>query len=266
MAVHRLSDAVPFVVGELGGRAAKGGDSRAFRWRQWRYDGGGRLEILEPAGPAGGFLHRFLEQRGPGVHHVTLHVGDLDLACREAESLGFEVVGRDDSDPSRKEAFLHPGTALGIVVQLVEAAQRGDSDTASGGPLAGSLPDDPVPAPPGIGLFGLRLACGDLSRARALWCEVLAAEMAVVGSFLVARWPGSPVRLAIVERHDVEGPIAIELVCLRPVVLPQGPHPVLGATFEPVDPEAALAGPSVASTDENDEQEPYVLDSEDLEP
>jgi len=37
----------------------------AFRFWHWQYEGGGRLEVLEPAG-ADGFPHRFLAQRATG--------------------------------------------------------------------------------------------------------------------------------------------------------------------------------------------------------
>ena len=78
--VPRIADALPFLVGELGGRPAGAGLTRAFAFRQWHY-GAGKLEVLEPAGAPGGFMHRFLERRGPGVHHVTFEVPDIDAAC-----------------------------------------------------------------------------------------------------------------------------------------------------------------------------------------
>src|SRR5262245_32435447 len=94
--VPRIADVLPFVVGELGGRPAGGGLTRAFAFRQWHF-GGGRLEVLEPAGAPAGFMHRFLDRRGPGVHHVTFEVPDIDATCARAESMGFSVVERDDS-------------------------------------------------------------------------------------------------------------------------------------------------------------------------
>src|SRR5262245_45699629 len=114
-----IADTLPFLVGELGGRPAGGGLARAFAFRQWVF-GLGKLEVLEPAGPAGGFMHRFIERRGPGVHHVTFEVPDLDASCAAAEASGFAVVERDASDPDWAEAFLHPKTSMSIVVQMVE--------------------------------------------------------------------------------------------------------------------------------------------------
>src|SRR5204862_390363 len=83
-------------VGGRGGAPAHGGPSGAYTFGQWRFANGGVLEILEPLG-ADGFLHRFLAQRGPGIHHVTFRVPRLRPACDRAEAAGYTIVGHDDS-------------------------------------------------------------------------------------------------------------------------------------------------------------------------
>src|SRR5207245_10905959 len=103
LAGPRLADAPAFLVGELGGAAAHGGPSGAYTFAQWRFKDGGRLEVLEPRG-ADGFLHRFLAQRGPGIHHVTFIVPSLRGVCEHAEAAGHAIVGYDDSNPDWREA------------------------------------------------------------------------------------------------------------------------------------------------------------------
>ncbi len=115
-----MAAAPGFLVGELGGAPYHGGPSGAYTFGQWRFAGGGVIEILEPLG-ADGFLHRFLAQRGPGIHHVTFRVPSLREACDRAEKHGYKIVGFDDSHREWQEAFLHPKQALGIVVQIVES-------------------------------------------------------------------------------------------------------------------------------------------------
>jgi methylmalonyl-CoA/ethylmalonyl-CoA epimerase len=222
VAVLRLCDVTPFVVGELGGRPAYGAAGSAFRFWQWRFAGGGRLEVLEPMGDDG-FLHRFLAQRGPGVHHVTFTVPSLREACRRAEAQGYAVVGFDDSDPRWAEAFLHPKQALGIVVQIVESKSGGGG---AGGKRRWASPPAPEP-PPAVTLLGLR------TRARAQWRDLLGGEVAEgAGGQLTCRWPGSPLRLSVeIDPAADEGPVAIEIASDRPLALPDGPHPVLGAVF-----------------------------------
>jgi methylmalonyl-CoA/ethylmalonyl-CoA epimerase len=127
--VPAISGVARLIGGTLGGRPRGAGPGRGFRWCQWEFEGGGALEVLEPAGPADGFLHRFLAQRGPGVHHATFKVPDIRIALDHAKALGFHVVGFDDSQPSWLEAFLHPKSTPGLVVQIVEAhPEKEDSE------------------------------------------------------------------------------------------------------------------------------------------
>src|SRR5262249_30192598 len=161
------TDGPSVLVGALGGRpTGDGGPSGAYTWGQWGFAGGGRLELLEPLG-ADSFLHRFLAAHGPGVHHVTFVVRDLQEACDRAVAHGYPIVGFADSDPSWAEAFLHPQGALGIVVQLVESRASGIARrpwTAPAGP-----PSPPAP----VTILGLRMRVRSLERADTQWSRIL---------------------------------------------------------------------------------------------
>lgn len=220
----RITDAAPFLSGVLGGTPHAGAASTVFRWAAWRYEDGGMIEALEPLG-ADGFLHRFLAQRGPGVHHVTFKVPSTRAACDRAREAGLAPVGFDDSDPDWIEAFLHPKESLGIVVQLAESPE-GDGDPG--------LPPPDVPgAPTPVTVLGLRLRAHSRERADRQWIGILQGVAVETGRGEVTyRWPGSPMRLVVeVDPHGEEGPRAIELASTRPLELPAGPHPVLGAVF-----------------------------------
>ena len=105
--MSRIADATEMLVGTLGGVPAHGEPSGVFRWHVWTFEGGGAVEILEPMGDHG-FLHRFLAERGPGVHHVTFKVPSLDEVCARAERAGYDVVGRDDRDPELEGGIPSP--------------------------------------------------------------------------------------------------------------------------------------------------------------
>lgn len=224
--LSRMADAAPFLSGTLGGVPDAGQLSGVFRWGTYAFAGGGSIEVLEPRGVSG-FLHRFLAERGPGIHHVTFTVPRLDEVCARAEAQGYGIVGRDDSDPFWKEAFLHPKQALGIVVQFAEPGP------SPGGPPSMAPPPGISGAPPPVTVLGVKMRCQSGERAMTQWATVLQGEAAdgPRGS-LVFSWPGSFMRLAVeIDPVQNEGPIAIEVLSPRRLRLPPEPHPVLGAVF-----------------------------------
>lgn len=123
MAVRTIDPSDPFIA-LVGGTMFDEGVSEPgqFRWIQYRLPGGGVLEVIAPltADDPDHFITRFIAERGEGLHHVTLKVTNLVEAIAVAEQLGFRVIGHDDSDPMWKEAFVHPRSAHGVLVQLAE--------------------------------------------------------------------------------------------------------------------------------------------------
>lgn len=225
--VRAIADAVPFVVGELGGLPFEGGPNPGFRWAQWKFAGGGCLELIEPSGPREDFLHRFLAKHGPGVHHVTFKVPDLAAATAHARAQGYDIVGEDLRHPAWKEAFLHPKQAQGIVVQLAESNPELEDHS---GP-AWQPPPGPTPAEPAT-LVGLRLAAASAADARRQWEETLGGACTEREHDLVFRWPDSPLAVLVVPSPRARpGPLWLEVAAPRPLALPEGPEPVLGTSF-----------------------------------
>ncbi len=83
--------------------------------------GESRFEFLEPVG-AEGPLHKFLEKRGPGIHHICLEVEDLSGMLQHLDALGIELIDREPRPGAHGTmvAFIHPKSANGILVELVE--------------------------------------------------------------------------------------------------------------------------------------------------
>jgi len=117
----------PFVYNTLLGVNAEGGINEAFYGMAW-YIGTSqaKLETIIPTANAdvkNNFLQRFLHQHGTTAHHVTFLVDDIYDARKNAESLGYRVVGFDvETDADWLEMFLLPKQSGGIVVQF---AQKG---------------------------------------------------------------------------------------------------------------------------------------------
>jgi catechol 2,3-dioxygenase-like lactoylglutathione lyase family enzyme len=226
IATHRLTDAPPFLVGVLGGIPFFGMDAGVFRFGQWEFDGDARIEILEPRG-SNGFVHRFLATRGPGIHHVTFKVPSLRDTCDRAESLGYAIVGYNDANPYWKEAFLHPKDALGIVVQLAQAAGKG--------PTRGkwrTAPAGPANPPPPVRIVGLRTRARSEERARRQWSMLLHGDAHREDDMLVYRWPQSPLAIAVeIDAAAEEGALQIDIVSARPLPPLDTADTALGAVF-----------------------------------
>jgi methylmalonyl-CoA/ethylmalonyl-CoA epimerase len=107
----------------LGGTHIGGGLSfaRDFRWIQFDLPGQGRLEMISPViEDPDNFLNRYLEEHGEGLHHLTFKVNDIHMAVARARELGFTVVGFNVEEEDWKEAFVHPASAHGVLIQLAE--------------------------------------------------------------------------------------------------------------------------------------------------
>lgn len=78
------------------------------------------LEIIEPKGNEG--LERFLDKRGPGLHHVAIEVEGLEAALAFLKGLGVPLVDEVPRPGARghRVAFLHPKATGGMLVELVE--------------------------------------------------------------------------------------------------------------------------------------------------
>ena len=71
---------------------------------------------------------KFIKKNGgPGVHHITYEVDDLDLAIAELERRGGKIAYRHTYKPGVtfegkvwREAFIHPKDAFGVLIHLAE--------------------------------------------------------------------------------------------------------------------------------------------------
>jgi methylmalonyl-CoA/ethylmalonyl-CoA epimerase len=109
--------------GILGGTWAYGGDSPGFWWGQLEFAAGPKIELLKPTGgPHAAFLERFLAARGAGPHHFNFLVTNIESALARIKASGIKPVGVNTTNPEWKEAFLHPRTAHGIVIQIAQQA------------------------------------------------------------------------------------------------------------------------------------------------
>jgi methylmalonyl-CoA epimerase len=81
------------------------------------------LELLVATAPESP-IAKFIEKRGPGLHHITLRVDDIHAALAQLKARGARLV---DSEPrpgaeGALVAFIHPSSAQGVLVELKQSA------------------------------------------------------------------------------------------------------------------------------------------------
>ena len=84
--------------------------------------GDSNLELISPRGNE--TLAKFLEKRGPGLHHIAIEVEGIDAALVFLKSIGVKLVDETARPGARghKVAFLHPKATGGVLIELVEPA------------------------------------------------------------------------------------------------------------------------------------------------
>ena len=110
----------------VGDREAVDGEAAVAREGRHRAGTGVTLELIE-ATAEDSPIARYLEKRGPGLHHLTLRVDDISAALAALKARGARLI--DEKPRVGAEgalvAFVHPSSAHGVLVELKEAAARG---------------------------------------------------------------------------------------------------------------------------------------------
>jgi methylmalonyl-CoA/ethylmalonyl-CoA epimerase len=67
-------------------------------------------------------IAKHLAKRGPGIHHVTIRVADLDAQLARLRGAGVRLVNETPVPGAggARVAFLHPSAAGGVLVELKE--------------------------------------------------------------------------------------------------------------------------------------------------
>ena len=84
--------------------------------------GGYEIELLEPMGedtPVG----KFIDKKGPGIHHLALEVDDIKESLAKAKENGLQPIGeapRPGADDTLV-AFFHPKDTGGVLLEIVQA-------------------------------------------------------------------------------------------------------------------------------------------------
>ena len=85
--------------------------------------GEGHVELLAPLGPDTP-VGKYLQQRGPGLHHVAYAVADIDAELDRLRGAGLRLIDETPRTGIRNSrvAFVHPAALGGVLTEIVEPA------------------------------------------------------------------------------------------------------------------------------------------------
>ena len=120
IAVKSIDALIPFYRDVLGLTDAPLDDSDGARIAGLAA-GDALVELLEPT-DAGSPIAKFIDKRGPGIHHLCFTVDDLDATLARCRQAGITLI---DETPrigaeGKRIAFLHPKSTGGILIELSE--------------------------------------------------------------------------------------------------------------------------------------------------
>jgi methylmalonyl-CoA epimerase len=97
------------------------------------------LELLE-ATAADSAITRFVDKRGPGLHHITLRVDDIHAALAQLKQRGTTLIDEAPRPGAERSlvAFVHPSSAHGVLVELKQVVTSHEAGSGSREPRAAS--------------------------------------------------------------------------------------------------------------------------------
>lgn len=86
---------------------------------------GSRIELLEPTHPdsaPNSPIARFLKKRGPGLHHVALHVDDIAATLATLKARGVRIISENIQTGAGGHLyfFVHPSSAGGVLLEICQ--------------------------------------------------------------------------------------------------------------------------------------------------
>jgi methylmalonyl-CoA/ethylmalonyl-CoA epimerase len=81
------------------------------------------IELLEATADDSA-IAKYVEKRGPGLHHITLRVDDIRAALAQLKAKGVRLIDETPREGAHGSlvAFIHPASAHGVLVELKQGA------------------------------------------------------------------------------------------------------------------------------------------------
>lgn len=85
------------------------------------HTGESKIELLEATNPQSP-IAKFLEKKGPGIHHIAFDVENIAAEMKRLQALGFELLSETPKPGADNKlvCFLHPRSTGGVLVELCQ--------------------------------------------------------------------------------------------------------------------------------------------------
>jgi methylmalonyl-CoA epimerase len=118
IAVKSVAEARKFWEGVMGAKFMYDAENPRAGYKLIELDLNGlTVELLEPLGDDS-FLHKYLEKKGEGMHHLTFAIPDVKRTASELKESGVRVVDEIEYSPTSYECFVSPRSSHGVLIQL----------------------------------------------------------------------------------------------------------------------------------------------------
>lgn len=78
----------------------------------------GRIELMQPTNDASP-IKKFLDKKGPGLHHMALETDNIDGEVSRMENCGIQFLGKiRPGSAGTKVTFIHPKSLNGVLAEL----------------------------------------------------------------------------------------------------------------------------------------------------
>lgn len=80
-----------------------------------------KIELLE-ATHKDSTIHKFIEKKGEGIHHIAFEVDDLETEIERLKKEGFRLIYKEPQQGAdgKRITFLHPKDTNGVLIELCE--------------------------------------------------------------------------------------------------------------------------------------------------
>lgn len=87
--------------------------------------GEAEVELVQPVGSDSG-LAKYLQKRGPGMHHICIQVEGIDAMLAQLKNKGVRLINEAalPGEAGKKYAFVHPESTGGVLVELYELSEN----------------------------------------------------------------------------------------------------------------------------------------------